>query len=87
LEIYGRGLASPVSLDLVLQALILVQQAEAGTFDSANVHEAVGSAPIGRDKTIAFVGVEEFYGSNWHLQLLFTEERDPRHMSTEQGGM
>jgi hypothetical protein len=42
----------------------------AGCLNSRDVHEAVITAAIRRDKAIAFVCIEKFYGAYWHNMFL-----------------
>jgi hypothetical protein len=67
LKIHGRGFAAPIGLELIGNALILLQGAHAGTFDGRDVNERVVAAALGRDKAIALVGIEEFDGSGGQM--------------------
>ena len=58
LEVHGRLLATLVGLELVGDALVLVQRRHAGALNRGDVHECIVAAAIRRDEAIALVGVE-----------------------------
>jgi len=74
-EIHGRLLAALVSLDLIIEALILIERGKPGALDGADVDEAVRSAGIRRNEAIAFGGIEEFDGACWHGDVSFHENK------------
>jgi len=67
LEIDRGGLAALVLLELVRDALILIERAHAGALDGGNVHERIVTTALRRNEAIALVGIEEFYGSGDHF--------------------
>jgi len=77
-ELIGRGLAgAAVLLDLVAHLLALLQIAQAGALDGADVNENVRSAIIGLDEAKALLTVEPFHSSVSHVTLQAKLEEGP----------
>ena len=73
-----RGLlAIAAGLDVVRQALLLVQRLHAGRLDRADVDEAVFTAALRRDETITLVGIEKLDGAARHDAFLSGNDFDP----------
>jgi hypothetical protein len=70
LKIDSRHLAPLVILKIVGYLLILIERSHAGAFDGRNVHECVVAATFGYDETETLGGIEEFYFSNRHMDIL-----------------
>ena len=71
LEIDGAGLSAGVILEVVAEALILVQGAHAGLLNSGDMDESVVStAAVRHDEAKTFVDIEEFYGADRHSLFL-----------------
>ena len=70
LEIDGRRLAPAISLELVRDALILIEGAHARPLDGRDVDERVAAAIFRRDEAIALVIIEKFDGSGDHMGIL-----------------
>src|SRR5215213_3588206 len=60
LQIYRRGLAATVDLELELDPVALVEADHAGPFHGRNVDEGVGLAVVAADEAEALHRVEEF---------------------------
>jgi hypothetical protein len=58
------GAAALVVLELVADALVLVQRREARALNGRNVHESVGAAIVRRDEAETLVDVEKLYGAD-----------------------
>ncbi len=74
LEVDGAGLAALVVLEVVAEALILVQRRHPGALDGRNVDEGVVAAALGLDEAVALVGVEEFDCADRHGVFLRYQE-------------
>ena len=59
LEVDGAGLAATVLLQLVADALLLVERGHAGLFDGADVDEGVVAAVFRLDEAVALVEIEK----------------------------
>ena len=78
LELIGRGLSgAAVLLDLVAYLLTLLQIAQAGALDGADVNENIRSAIIGLDEAKALLTVEPFHSSVSHVILQAKLEEGP----------
>src|SRR5688572_26112407 len=71
LEVDGAGLAALVVLEVVAEALILVQRGHAGAFDRRNVDEGIVAAALGLNEAVALVAVEEFDCADRHDVFLW----------------
>src|SRR5687768_878808 len=72
LDVDGAGLAAAVGLEVVGDALVAVEGLHPGGLDGADMDEGVVAAAVRLDEAIAFVGVEEFNGSDGHFAFSFT---------------
>src|SRR6185436_4494421 len=77
-EVAGAGLAAIVGLELVADALVLIERAHPGPFDRADVDEGVVAAAFRRDEAVALVGIEEFHGADRHGLFLFFVSGAPK---------
>src|SRR5258708_35305868 len=66
LQVDRAGLAALIGLELVGDAIVLVQGAHAGLLDRADINEGIVAATFGRDETVARLGVEKFDLPNGH---------------------
>src|SRR5688572_8871766 len=70
LEVDGRGLAVGALLEVVADALVLVEAGQAGGFDRADMDEGVRAAAVVGDEAVAAVVIEEFDGADSHDRVL-----------------
>src|SRR4051794_4578605 len=66
LQVDGAGLAPLVLLDVVGDALVLLQRAHSGPLHRGNMDERVISAAVRLNEAIALGFVEKFYGADRH---------------------
>src|SRR5206468_3577104 len=71
LQVDCGHLAAAVLLQLVADALILVQRAHAAVLDRGDEDEGVGAAAVRSDEAVALVVVEEFHRSGGHVLVSF----------------
>ena len=69
-EVYRAGLAATVLFKVIGNLLVLIQRVHASGLYSGDMDESVIAATFRCDETIAFVGVEEFYGAYGHILFL-----------------
>jgi len=88
LEVDRAHLAAAILLEIVLDALILIEGRHAGPLYRGDVNEGVVAAIIGGDEAIALVGVEEFDGaSGGHVgSPSFAGRADCRHARAAAAG-
>lgn len=84
-KIDGRLLAVLTVFDFIVDALIFIERHHARCLHSRDVNKAVIAAAVRRDKAIAFVSVEEFYGACRHKMFL-SRNGLPRSNSAAWGG-
>src|SRR3954464_3388746 len=83
LEVDGAGLAALVLLDVVGDALVLLQRAHSGPLHGRDMDERVVSAAIRLNEAIALGFVEKFYGADWHIISPSNEARRSRAFSAK----
>src|SRR5688572_18152002 len=69
LDVDGAGLAALVGLEVVGDALVLGEAAQAGALERADMDERVLAAVLGGDETVSLLDIEEFDFSGNHLGL------------------
>ena len=67
LQVHRTGLATLVILKLVGEALLFLERAHSGCFDSTDVDEGIVASSVIRDEAVAFVVVEEFHCADGHI--------------------
>src|SRR5690606_38614669 len=70
LQIDRAGLAALVVLELVRQALLLIERAHPGGLHGRHVDESVVAASFIGDETVALGVVEKFHCADWHIYFL-----------------
>ena len=73
LEIDRRRASSAILVDLVADALALVQCRQAGRLDRGDMNEHVPRLVVGGEKAVSLGTVKPFYGSGRHPQGLLVE--------------
>src|SRR5207237_9055163 len=69
LQVDRAGAAALVGLELVGDALVLVEAVHPGLLDRADMDEGVLAAILGRDEAVALLGVEKFDLADGHDAL------------------